>query len=115
MPDALEFPGMLRAVIPLVRAGDAIVFEFVADRFPGLAAVAGALNQLPKPTAALRSVESIGIGGRTLEVENLPTGKMRAGNVPTLALAVGSQNECAFARAHQHSYAAHTRLPVSES
>jgi hypothetical protein len=39
MPDALELPGMRRAVVPLVRAGDAVVDELVAHRLPGLAAV----------------------------------------------------------------------------
>ena len=51
VPDALEFPGMRRAVVPLVRAGDALVDELVADRFPGLAAVVRALNQLSEPAA----------------------------------------------------------------
>ena len=39
VPDALEFPGVRRAVVPLMRAGDAVVDELVADRLPGLAAV----------------------------------------------------------------------------
>ena len=39
MPDALELPGMRRAVVPLVSAGDAVVDELVAHRLPGLAAV----------------------------------------------------------------------------
>ena len=52
MPDALELPGMRRAVVPLVRAGHAVVDELVADRLPGLAAVVRALDQLPEPAAA---------------------------------------------------------------
>ena len=34
VPDALELPGMRRAVVPLVRAGYAVVVELVADRSP---------------------------------------------------------------------------------
>jgi hypothetical protein len=40
MPDALEFPGMRRAVVPLVGSGNSLVGEIIADRLPGLAAVA---------------------------------------------------------------------------
>ena len=36
MPDALELPGMLRAVVPLVGAGHAVIVELVSDRLPGL-------------------------------------------------------------------------------
>ena len=53
MPDALELPGMRRAVVPLVSAGDAVVGELVAHRLPGLAAVIGALDHLPEPAAAI--------------------------------------------------------------
>ena len=34
MPNAFEFPGVLRAVVPLVSAGNAVVVELVSDRFP---------------------------------------------------------------------------------
>src|SRR4051812_4264328 len=34
MPDPLEFPGVLRAVVPLVSAWNAIVYKRVADRLP---------------------------------------------------------------------------------
>ena len=44
VPDALEFPGMGRAVVPLVGAGVAFVDELVTDGLPGLAAVVGALD-----------------------------------------------------------------------
>ena len=49
----------------------------------------------------------IRIGGRSLEVIHLPAGKVRAADVPFFALAVGRQNECAFARAYQNPYSAH--------
>src|SRR3989454_4604626 len=75
MPDALELPGMLRAVVPLVRGeGFAgvrrrVVDELVAlagrhavrrlrhstpGRLPRLAAVARALDDLSEPPARLR-------------------------------------------------------------
>src|ERR1041385_5168041 len=73
MPDPLEFPRMLCAVVPLMRPGDSVVNEFVAlafwhaslalqlfrttsRRYPAFAAVIRALNDLPEPTARLRSV-----------------------------------------------------------
>ena len=72
MPDALEFPRMRRAVVPLMRAGHAVVHELVADRLPRLAAVVRPLNQLPEPAARLRRVEAVRIGRRSLEVIDLP-------------------------------------------
>jgi len=60
MPDPLELPGMLRAVVPLVRAGDALIHKLIPDRLPGLAAVIRALNLLPEPAAGLRGINSIG-------------------------------------------------------
>src|SRR5947209_2343629 len=78
MPDSLELPGMLRAVVPLVGARSAVVLELVAHRLPRLAAIAGTLNHLAKPAAALRSVQPIGVHGRALEVIHLPAREMRA-------------------------------------
>src|SRR5271170_798696 len=112
MPDSLELPWMLSAVIPLVSAGNAVVGELVSDWLPGLAAVAGALYQLPEQSAGLRQIESVGIGGRSLEVVNLPARKVRAADLPVVALAVRCQHECAFARADQNSYAAHRFLAL---
>jgi hypothetical protein len=63
MPDSLELPGVRRAVIPLVRAGDAVVDELVTTRFPRFATVVGALDQLAEPTAALRRVQPIRVSG----------------------------------------------------
>ena len=56
---------------------------------PGFAAVVGALNDLAEPSAGLRGVDAIGISGRAFEMIHLPPGKVRAGDVPFLALAVG--------------------------
>ena len=72
MPDAVELPRMRRAVVPLVRAGHALVHELVADRLPGLAAIVGALDDLPKPAAGLRGVEAVGFDGRAFQMVNLP-------------------------------------------
>ena len=49
VPHPLEFPRMRRAVVPLVRAGHAVVHELVAHRLPRLAAVVRALDHLPEP------------------------------------------------------------------
>src|SRR2546426_7348468 len=131
MPDALELPGVLGAVVPLVRgegfAGvrGRVVGELVAlagrhgarrgrgpapGRLPRLAAVARALDHLPEPAARLRGVQPVGVGRRALEVVDLPTGEVGAADVPLLALAVRCQDECAFPCAHQHSYLAHPSL-----
>ena len=107
MPDALELPGVLRAVVPLVSAGDALVRELVAHRLPGLAAVVRALDHLPEPAAGLRGVQPVRVNGRALEVINLPARKVRAADRPLLALAVRCQDERALPRANQHSYFAH--------
>src|SRR5207244_367199 len=66
MPDALELPRMRRPVVPLMRAGYAVVHEFVVDRLERFAAVVRALNQLAEPPGALRTVETIRIGRRSL-------------------------------------------------
>jgi len=44
MPDSLEPPGVLRAVLPLVSSGNAVVRELITHRLPCLAAVVGALD-----------------------------------------------------------------------
>src|SRR5262245_16015144 len=99
MPDSLKFPGMLSAVIPLVcgqrLAGFArsVINELIADfrrhaavawsrqpsawSFPRFAAVIRHLNDLSKPAARLRGVNTIRISRRSLQVIHLPTGKMR--------------------------------------
>src|SRR5437762_10040098 len=90
VPHALEFPWMLRAVVPLVRRERLpgfrrrVVNELVAFRFeravrtfqffgaaagcvPGFAGVIRALNDLPKPTTGLRRIDSVGINRRRSE------------------------------------------------
>ena len=107
MPDPLELPRVRGAVVPLVRAGIAVVSELVADRRPGLAAVLGALDLLPEPTARLRTINPIRIGRRTLDVVNLPAGKVRTLDGPRLARAIGTQNKRPFTRSDQNPHTAH--------
>ena len=101
VPDAFEFPGVLRAVVPLVGAGNAVVGELVADGVPGFAAVVGALDDLAEPAAGLRGVDAVGIDGRAFQVVDLPAGEVGAADVPLLALAVGGEDERAFFRADE--------------
>jgi hypothetical protein len=88
VPDALEIPGVGRAVVPLVGAGRSVVGELVADRLPVLAGVVGTLDDLPMPVGRRRAIYAIGIGGRALEVIDLPAGEVRAADLPLLAFAV---------------------------
>src|SRR6266849_3240703 len=127
MPDAFELPGVLRAVEPLVRcerlAGlrGSVVDELVAlplghtagarrrlagrrpRLVPGFAAVIGALNDLPEPAARLGCIDPIGINRRPLHVIDLPTGKVGAVNIPSLALGVRCEDEGALAGADQNA------------
>src|SRR5262249_89452 len=107
MPDAFEFPGMGCAVVPFMRAGYTFVAKLVTHRLPGFAAIIRPLNDLPKPTAGLRREELVWVHGRTLDVVNLPTGKMRSGDLPVLPLAIRRQNESTFPCSDQNSYATH--------
>src|SRR2546427_11300644 len=99
MPDALELPGVLRAVVPLVRGERFtgfwrdIVDELVAlafrhrpglcrdsatGRFPRVAAIAGALDHLPEPATRLRRIDAIGIGGGFISGRMVPTPQLPA-------------------------------------
>ena len=62
VPDAGELPGVLCAVVPLMRAGDAVVGELVADGFPRRTPVVRALDDLAMPPGGLRRVQPIRIG-----------------------------------------------------
>ena len=107
MPDTLEFPGMRRPVVPLMRAGDAVVDELVADGLPRLPAVARPLQHLPMPAGRLRRVDAVGVHGRAFEVVDLPAAEVRAADLPPLALAVGAENERALTGSDQYTHAAH--------
>src|ERR1700722_8458146 len=98
MPNSLEFPGMRRAVVPLMRAWDAIVQTFVTNRLPSSPTVIGALFQLPKPSAVPRAIKPLRVSGRSVQMEYLPAAKMGATNLPLFAHCIESQNECTLAR-----------------
>src|SRR6185295_5735978 len=74
---------------------------------PRLAAIIRALNDLSKPAAGLRRVNTIRIHARTFDVIDLPSGEMRTTHVPFFTLAIGTQNKCALTRAYEYSYIAH--------
>src|SRR5579859_4638999 len=112
MPDALELPRVLGAVVPLMRPGRAGVRELVAHRLPGLPSVVGALNLLTEPAARLRGVQAVRSGRRAFDVIDLPAREVRAGDVPPAALSVGRQDKRALARTDQDPYPAH-RPPLS--
>src|SRR2546428_8604924 len=104
MPDALELPGVLRAVVPLVRREGLarfrgrVVHELVAlalrhlaglhghsaaGRLPRLAAVAGALDDLSEPPARLRRIQPVRIGGGALSLVKLPADPTVNPSAPT--------------------------------
>src|SRR5690349_9510488 len=99
MPHALELPRMRRAVVPLVRAGHAVVRELVAYRLPRLAAIARTLDHLPEPAARLRRVEPVRIGGRSLNMVEFPAREMRTADVPLFPLPIRCHYERALAGA----------------
>src|SRR6266550_6737643 len=128
MPDALELPGVLRAVVPLMcgerlsSVGRDVIDELVAlalrhfaglggdsatGRFPRLAAIAGALDHLPEPATRLRRVQATGIGGGSFEVIDLPAREVRSAHGPALTFAVRGQQERALPSADQDSHASH--------
>src|SRR3989449_11693131 len=107
MPDALELPGMLRAVVPLMRGEglarlrgrvvDVLValafgetfrglFQHTSRRLPRLAAVARALDDLSEPPARLRRVQPVRIGGGSLHVIDLPAREGRGPPVSPVSL-----------------------------
>src|SRR5215218_6924524 len=110
MPDAGELPGVLRSVIPLVRARNAVVHELIADRLPRPAAIVGTLHCLAEPTAGLRGIEPVRIDRRALQVIHLPAREVRTTHVPPLALLIRRQHERALARTNQNPHATHPRL-----
>src|SRR5215472_7485884 len=108
MPDALELPGMRRAVVPGMSACNSVVYEFVAYRIPRGSAVIRLLDLLTEPARTLRRVKTIRVRGRSLHVVHLPSCEMRTAHAPLLAFPVSRKNEGPFARPHQHSYTAHS-------
>ena len=112
MPHALELPGMLRAVVPLVRGqrlarlrrsvvdkpvrqrrrrpGSGNRFVGQSRLMPRLAAVVRPLDQLSEPAARLRDVNPVGIHRRAFHVVDLPAREKRPAHLPVFALAVGA-------------------------
>src|SRR2546427_1151973 len=132
MPDALELPGMLRAVVPLMRGeglarlrgrvvGELValafreafrgLFQHTCRRLPRLAAVAGALDDLSEPPARLRRVQPVRIGGGSPHVIDLPAPAMRAAPVPLFSLSLPPQDESTPSGAPQNPYTPHDSLP----
>src|SRR5487761_766587 len=107
MPHAGEIPRGRGAVVPLVRAGHAVVIELITHRLPGHTTVIRTLNQLAEPTRRLGRENPILVDRRTLDVIHLPAPEERAADVPILALAIRIQNEGTFSCTHQHSHATH--------
>jgi hypothetical protein len=66
MPDALELPGVGRAVVPLVSAGDAVVYELVTYRLPSLATVVGARINCPNQPLVCDAYSRFGSAGDPL-------------------------------------------------
>src|SRR5206468_2607967 len=125
MPDPLELPRVLGAVVPLVSAQFALIDELVAlafghlaggwrrfapGRLPALAAVIRALDYLPEPAAGLRRVDAVRLHRRAFKVIHLPAREVRPVDCPIAALAIRSQDERAFLRADQYSNSAHGSL-----
>ena len=110
VPDALELPGVGRAVVPLVGAGGVGVGELVVDGVRGEAAVVGALDLLAEPAGGLRGVDAVGVDGGGLEVVELPAGEVGFGDGPGFAGGVGGEDEGAFAGADEEADAGHGRL-----
>src|SRR5262245_30733726 len=124
MPDTFELPGMLRAIVPLMRGErlsgfrGRIVDELVAlalrhalrrrrrfaGRRPGLmprfAAVVRTLDDLPEPAAGLRGVNPVRIDRRAFQMVDLPASKVGSADIPILAFAVRCQDECPLACTH---------------
>src|SRR5688572_33082969 len=98
---------MRGAIVPLVGTGHAVVHELVADRSPGLAPVIGSLHRLTEPSAALRGIDAVRLGGGPLRVVNLPPGEVGAADAPAVALAVGGKDECPLSGADQNPDRAH--------
>jgi hypothetical protein len=102
MPHALEFPRVLGAVVPFVRADFARVEESdccgplpkssgVGTPEPsgvahGFAAVVRPLDDLPKPPAGLRAKMRSGFTGEPFEVIHLPAREVRPVDFPGGAL-----------------------------
>src|SRR5882757_5945969 len=107
MPHSLELPRMRRAVVPLVSSCHAVIHKLVPRLLPRLAAVIRALNDLPEPSARLRTIQPVRVHRRTLGVIDLPTRKVRPTHIPLLPLSVRRQHKRALPCTNQQSHLAH--------
>lgn len=107
MPDPFKFPGMRRAIVPLMCAGFAVVLKVIADRLPRFSSVVGPLNRLSVPISELGRIDPIWIGGRAIDMKNFPAAELRPVNSPVFSLCVAGQDEGAFGRANQYSNPTH--------
>src|SRR6516225_10801369 len=107
MPDALELPGMRRAVVPLVRPRNALVGELVADGLPGLSGVARPLQHLAEPAAGLRRVQPVGVGRGSLEMVDFPPAEVGTADGPPIARAIRRENKGALPGADKDTDTAH--------
>src|SRR5688572_30550321 len=131
MPDPLELPRVLRAVVPLVRGeraagfGRGVVDELVAlglghalrrgvrllggrpGLMPGLAPVVRPLDDLTEPAAGLRAVDAVRIDRRALEVVDLPASEERAAGGPLLPPGIGGEDKGPLAGADENANAGH--------
>ena len=116
MPDPRELPRVRRPVVPLVRAGHAVVEELVADRLPGHAAVVGALDQLAEPARRLGCEDPIRLDRRSLDVVDLPAPEEGATDRPSpCACRRTVRMNAPFLRADQYSNSTHGILLPSRS
>src|SRR5919205_307461 len=79
----------------------------VPDRLPRRATVVGSLDELAEPAGGLRRVQPVRLHGRARKMVDLPAAEQRLTDIPSFALAIRRQDECAFARTNQHTYPAH--------
>src|SRR5579862_6010502 len=93
-----------------MRSWYAVVNEPIVDRSPGTATVIGSLDDLAEPARGLRCVEAIGIGGRGLDVVDLPAAEVRTLDLPITTLAIRFQNERTLARSDKKTNGTHNVL-----
>ena len=122
VPDSFEFKRMRRSVVPHMCAWVAFVDKLVTDSrwcpgeigrgftarlFPRPATVAGTLDDLPEPVAALRCINPVRIDGGPLQMVHRPASKKRARDIPCFAFSIRSQDKCTLRRTNEYSYPAH--------
>ena len=113
VPDALELPRVRRAVVPLVRAGHAVVGELVAHRLPRLCRrrwSAGSAGRTSRRTAT----RTAGSGRPAIPSCGRSPSPPKCGPLTShfWRSAVRRQDERALACSHQHPYSAHRALLV---